>query len=275
MRMWMSFGVGVGMLGTLAVGCSSGVLPNADVSAFCQNKATAECQVAMLCGQADPSSCIAARVPVCIADANQATESGTRTYSQPNAAACISAVQTAYAQSTVSFAKLQSVDTTCEEVFPGTVMDQGSCKIDFDCANSEVCSPVEPGSTMTICAAPIPVPEGSPCANVGSVCAAGTYCTGVPAKCQEGGAAAGTTCSPPATVCQTGFYCQINGGAQSGTCIQTAQEGSACTTDINCSTAAPYCDLSVTPKNGTSTEGSCELGESFATGADDCATFGG
>jgi hypothetical protein len=179
-------------------------------------------------------------------DAQQATASGTRTYSQPDAAACINAVMTAYAQPDVSYATLQNLNTLCEEVFPGTVPQGGACKTNFDCANAstEVCSG-QAGSTDTLCAPSVMVAAGGFCANPGSVCPPGYYCTGTTAECQPGGTAAGagTTASP-------------------------------CTTDANCSPTAPYCDLNVTPKNGTSTQGSCETGLSFATGADDCKAYG-
>jgi hypothetical protein len=91
-----------------------------------------------------------------------------------------------------------------------------------------------------------------------------------------GTAAAGSTCSPTIG-CATGDYCQIDAGAKKGTCIVEGSIGSKCTPDeANCSAAAPYCDLNVTPKGGTAgKEGSCELGLSFAVGGDDCNAFGG
>jgi hypothetical protein len=275
MRMWLRLGVGIGVLGTLAaVGCSSGPLPNADPEEFCLSQATQECQVATLfCGQPTNTGCISVRQNACMTIATQALQAG-RVYTQPNASTCISAVQSAYTDSQVSYMTLQGVTAACEPVFAGSVADGNACTTDFDCANSEVCSPVEPGSSTTVCAVPIPdIGLKMPCADVGSVCATGTYCTGVPAKCEVGGTAGGT-CTE-AVGCATGAYCQMNAGAKSGKCITAASEGSTCKGDTNCAEAAPYCDLSVTPKGGVSgKDGECELGLSFAVGSDDCKAFG-
>jgi hypothetical protein len=210
-------------------------------------------------------------------------------YAQENAAACISAVQLAYAQPPISFDTLQALDATCEEVFPGAVETNDSCQTDYDCANAcpagaaasscTVCSPEVPGSTKTICAYAQPnIADGSPCANVGSVCVTGSYCTGVPATCQPGGTAQpGEACSPPSIACAASEYCQINAGATSGACVALGSIGSPCQTGVNCSAAAPYCDLNVTPTGGSSAEGSCEAGlfTSFSTDSDDCKAFGG
>jgi hypothetical protein len=276
MRMWLRLGAGVGVVGMLVAGCSSGPLPNATASEFCQSKATEECQVAALfCGQASPASCIATRQEVCAQDATQATSSGTRTYTQPNAAACISAVQSAYGgpSSQVSYATLQMLTATCEAVFAGSVAYGNSCKSDYDCATSgDICSG-QAGSTETICAPPVNVLAEGFCSNPGDVCPTGYYCTGAIAKCQPSGMAT-TACTPPSVVCATGEYCQIDVGAKSGKCIQLATEGSACTMDSSCGVAAPYCDLFAPPSTGTSTDGSCELGLSFAPGSYDCKGFG-
>jgi hypothetical protein len=262
-------------------GCSSGPVPNADVETFCLNKATQECQVAASCGVVPDDPCISLRQTDCMTAAMQATASGTRSYSQPNAAACISAVQSAYSSppAEITFATLQSVDQICEQVFPGTVMDGDVCTIDFDCANNEVCSPVEPGSTTTtttICAQPTQVSEGAGCANPGEECPTGTFCTGVPAKCEVGGTAAnGATCTT-AIGCATGDYCQINAGAKKGTCIQTGSMGATCMSDVNCSPAAPYCDVNIPPKSGKG-PGSCQTGlfAGLGTDGEDCKAFGG
>ncbi len=279
MRMWLRLGVAIGVLGTLGNGCSSGPLPNADVNAFCESKATQECQVAESCNAPSTAACISLRQTVCITDANAAMKSGTRAYSQPAAGACISAVQSAYsnAPSEITFATLQQVDQTCAQVFPGTVPDGGSCKTDFDCANQEVCSPVEPGSSTMVCATAVSVNKGDPCANVGDVCEPGTFCTGVPAKCAVGGTADnGATCTPTVG-CATGDYCQIDAGATKGKCITAGSKGSLCTVDANCAAAAPYCDLNIEPKGGKTGQGSCETGLFSGLGTDgaDCTAFGG
>jgi hypothetical protein len=121
------------------------------------------------------------------------------------------------------------------------------------------------------------VSQGDPCANVGDVCASGTFCTGVPAKCAVGGTADdGATCTPTVG-CATGDYCQIDAGATKGTCIKTGTKGSTCTSDTNCAPAAPYCDLNILPKGGSKGQGSCETGlfSSFANDTADCTEFGG
>ena len=218
---------------------------------FCQSKATAECQVATPC-QTTMSSCVAARDAMCIQDAQKALASGTRMYTQPNAAECLSAVEQAYSQppSAISADQLQQIDMLCEQVYAGTVQNNDSCKTNFDCATSGYVCSAQFGLTTTICVAEVDVPAGGFCDNPGSVCQAGY-------TCQEGASAA--TCQQPV-----------------GTGKTLANQGSACTTNADCAAAAPYCDLNVLPKGGTTGQGSCELGlfESIPLSAEDCNAFG-
>jgi hypothetical protein len=302
MQRWSAVGSVLGALGALSAvlvgGCSSAANAYPDVDSFCQAEAAAYCQtggVVAACGVSQ-AVCDAAQQSDCVTAANQATATGTRAYNSANVQACIDAVTAAFTSTTpgvlsVPYMTLQQLAQTCDQVFPGSVPLSGACKTSDDCAQGStpsittasgatipgvVCSPVAPGSTTMECATTIAVPgtgTGAECANFGSVCTdPGTYCTGVPAECTAG-ATMGGDCTAT-KVCALPFSCSMSAGATKGTCVAPAGISSACFSDEDCASTAPYCDLNVPPKGGKGT-GSCELGLSFAVGGDDCNAFGG
>jgi hypothetical protein len=253
------------MSGVFTGGCSAAANPYPDVNSFCEARASAECQspqstsggIASACGVA-PSDCIDARQQTCISNAAMFVATGTRAYTSSAAPACIAAVQAAYAGSSIPYTaaapafSIQSLSVTCDEgVFPGTVPLQGVCATNDDCAQGStpsadpnipavVCSPVQFGLKKLECANSVSVATNGECANFGSVCTdPGTVCKGAPAMCEPGGTPGGT-----------------------GT------QGSACTTNANCGPSFPYCDTNIQPN------AACEVGLSFAIGADDCRSFG-
>jgi hypothetical protein len=299
MRRWLVFGGAVGILGigtaAFIAGCSSTSDPYPDADTFCSAKATAECTSGMTGGVAaacnvDPSDCISARQETCITAADMATANG-QTYSPTGAVNCIAAIETAYATSPVDYSSIQAVEAACGQgTFPGLVATMGTCKTSAECASTadggtQVCSPVNPGSTLLECATAIPVAANGQCADFGSVCAAGTYCLGskdTPYECLAG-APVGGSCTVE-NGCAAGGFCVMNGDNPEGICQEAAsQAGAACTSDVECggggpvgstpTTNFPYCDFSVTPTMGTG-PGACEPGQSFAPGGDDCRAFG-
>ena len=260
------------LAGILVAACSAkSSAPYPDVIGFCTAKAQAECQVASTCG-IDPTACQTQRVSLCNADANTAASTGshTRKYTQANAPACIDALNAAYANGNakVLFAHLVgrgSITDVCERVFSGGAGQNDSCQSPYDCTGDNICSPVLPGSTSFVCAAPTQVSAGGFCQNPGSVCAADTYCA-MPT------ASGGYTCTPAkqegepcdAAPCVSTERCEAT-GATGHTCEPRVAADKPCTTSDDCAPAAPYCD----PYVGNI----CTTGLSFATHAPDCKGF--
>jgi hypothetical protein len=291
MRRWLGIGGAVlsvvGWVGVLTGGCSSAVAPYPDAESFCSALAEAQCgggdggpSIAALCG-VTAETCIAAAQQTCTTNASTALMDTGRAYTQANAPACIEATQAAYSMTQIPAATLATLASTCDAVFAGNAAIGASCTSTASCAQTEtdggtpsaVCAPVQPGSKVMQCAMAVAVSEGMPCANIGDVCPAGTFCTGVPAECHPGGTV-GASCTPTVG-CSAGAFCNINAGAKTGSCIQGGEIGSSCTTSANCGTSAPYCDLNVKPESGGGkATGSCEIGLSFATEAPDCKALG-
>jgi hypothetical protein len=266
MRNWLGIAAALGVASTLPMACSSSTpVPFQTVSDFCTAKAQAECQIAPRCSIATPT-CEEVRDQLCLTAAAEAT-SGTRTYTQPNAQACINAVNAAYSQGNTSgqilYATLYgtgSVDDVCNRVFQGTEQTDAPCTTDYDCVNNGVCSEV-PGASQSVCAPPEPADAGQFCANPGTECATGTYC----AASATGGAPICTARVTMGGVCSSTTLCLETLRCVDATCVAREETGGACTTDDDCSPTAPYCD--------TYAGGICTVGLEFATGASDCKGF--
>ncbi len=278
MRNWLGIGLAVGLVaGSLGTACSStAVIPNADVATFCENKAKAECVVANTC-LATSSACLSAREATCQAEATAAMATGTRSYFQPNAAACLAKVQQAYGTgNAVAFSDLfgtGSIDDLCNRVFQGNSANDKPCTNNYDCTNSEVCTPVAAGATTTVCGALTAVAAGGFCGEPGQQCATGTYCEQMP------GAAAtcvtrpglNAACSDASAPCLETLRCV------SGTCQARAAIGQPCNATRDPLDPNADCDPSVAPFCDTSDPAAgdvCAPGLSFGRGSYDCIAYG-
>jgi hypothetical protein len=267
-------------MAALAAGCAAKKpAPYPDVQSFCDAKAQAECQIATTC-LVDPSECQAQRASVCNADAETATVHGTgsRKYTQANAQACIDAVNAAYGggNTQVSFAKLfgqGSITDTCERVFAGNSSMNQPCESSYDCTGSLICAPVSPGSAPadggvgpSVCAPIVTVQEHGFCSTPGSTCATDLYCAvptaGSAAECVPAQMES-QPCDPVTLPCVSTQRCQAT-GATGQTCEPRAKLGQPCQTNGDCVPDTPYCDPYL---------GKCTPGQSFASGAADCAGF--
>lgn len=261
MRNWLAVGVVFGVLG-VASGCSSSSGP-ATASDFCTQKAQAECQFVAesssgsgVCEGLTQGACETFRAGLCNTQAEQATSSGLRSYNPGNVAACLSVIGNTYdvlkfgSNTTLAYSGISgpegdtsTVDYICSQVFPGSVQANATCKAsdgDADCANGNVCTPANGGSSTYVCAPPSQVADGAPCGSAGSVCPSGDIC----GKNTNGE-----------------YICEPGGQVLVG-------EGGKCTTDSDCDpTVAGFCDIY------NSTPGTCQPGYSFG-GGKDCEAFG-
>ena len=258
--------LGFSVVAAATAGCSPAQSPNplADVSGFCQEKATAECQITPVCA-IDPPTCTNARLALCMSAAASATASGVRSYDSTNAKACLDAVNKAYGNmaTIIPYANLEgpgSITDLCNRVFTGNLATGALCQTDYDCAGSAICAPALPGSATHVCADAVQVAMGMLCDNAGSICTTDSYCavqdSGI-ALCQMG---AGLAAS-----CANGVACVSEAQcAASQTCIARQQAGGGCSSDGQCGAMAPYCD----PASNV-----CAAGLTFAQGSTDCLAF--
>jgi hypothetical protein len=150
----------------------------------------------------------------------------------------------------------------CAHVFLGGVGKNQSCGEDNDCAEERICSAVSTTNATKVCADRSVRKEGDFCEDPGSICDEGLYCAhgeGA-AQCKKM-KAEGEGCGA-STPCAAGLRC--DGG---NTCQKRLGPGSPCTSDSDCSDAAPYCDKSA---------GSlCDAGLAFAPPpSTSCAGYG-
>ena len=192
----------------------------------------------------------------CTEFASAAKASGKRKFVEGNVAACINMATAAYAKtSPITPADTADIDEACNYVFQGTGEVQiAECTVKYDCAGRVVCD-------KGFCANAVTSAVNTPCAGPGAVCAAGSYCAPNASGnlvCTAKGIA-GATCS--ATVpCLETLRC-------AGTCGERLPMNSACTSNDDCATTAPYCD----PYQGNV----CFSGLFFAPNSTSCADYGG
>jgi hypothetical protein len=260
MKAILCIGSLVGLLGTIAVACTSATPPpppDDSVAAFCSDWANAYCQLSSIC-QFDVPTCETFQTGACNAFATSAQASGNRTYSQPAGNTCINLLNSSFANgpSTLSAAALGTINDTCNLAFVGNQVVDKSCASDYDCLSPNVCGSV-PGQTGGLCGPESAKVLGDPCADPGDDCQGDTYCAlvsgGVPACATT--PAIGAQCS--ATIpCGTGAYCASN-----GICTASAGVGQTCTATTDCA-AGLYCD--------TYPPAVCVTELTFARGATDC-----
>ena len=222
------------------------------VQQFCTQKAQAECQyVVPVCASLSMSACIAFRSNLCNQDASTATASGSRSFAPSSVAACLSAISETYGtlnpstNTTLSYASISggptdttSVDYLCDSVFQGKVPTNGTCTSSFDCADGNVCTPANGGSTVTVCATLNQVADGAPCGVAGDVCVSGDVCT----RNSNGE-----------------YLCEANEVSLGG-------PGAVCTSDAQCDpTTAGFCDIYAMT--------GCQPGYMFGDGKD-CEAYG-
>lgn len=230
------------------------------VDDLCTQKAQKECQVTTRCGFPTSDTCLTQRKAVCQAFATASTVAP-RVFHPENIANCVNQTNTVYAKSTITPADLTGLNDVCSYVFQGNVALGGACTSKYDCTPQNlICDKL-------FCAMNMPTAKGAQCANRGQVCATGSYCAPDPTAGDAltclAKAAAGAACSA-SIPCLENLRCD----AVSQTCMALLTVSSACCSNSDCATTAPYCD----PDSGNK----CEVGLVFgSTATAACANFGG
>jgi hypothetical protein len=256
-KAWGSFAVGAALLAGCGGGGSSTPISESD---FCAQKADKECQVPTAkCGNVTKAACVAQRQALCLTVV-AASKTAPRVFKPGNVPACVAKASATYAKTTITPADLADLDNVCAYVFQGN--STTACTVKYDCAggvDSKICDKGQ-------CSVKTVKNKTAGCANPGEVCnPADSYCANAPG-------AASPTCLPKAAQsepCSASIPCvpAMRCDGVTGTCVPRAMATESCTVSDDCATAAPFCDPYIGNK--------CDLGLSFAPGADACSAFGG
>jgi hypothetical protein len=243
-------------LSTLSVSCGGGSKSTPlTIDDFCTQKAAAECQVAGLCA-VPMADCESARKMVCmnfVAMANVAP----RVFVPGNVPACVNKAKAVYAETIIKPTDLDALDDVCNYVFQGATADLAACVTKYECKNAQqICDKGH-------CATQMNVAAGAQCPAFGAVCPTNQYCKtmGAAMICSNKGST-GDTCDP-STPCDATKMLTCTGGK----CAMQVSTGQACTGDVDCLAAAPYCN----PYAGNK----CSTGLTFSAGANSCNAYGG
>jgi hypothetical protein len=246
----------VTLLGLFAAACGSKVgdkYPTIDT--FCEAKAQEECQVAPRCA-VTVEACIQDRASGCVTASLTTIQTTGRTYVPANAQACLDVVNRIYASGLVpptetDVTRSGSMAEVCAQVFLGSADKNQGCSVDADCMFGRMCAAAIVGTTTRVCADPVPKLEGEFCADPGSVCTSGTFCSTIQGApiCQKK-AALGESCSLTFP-CTEALRCD-----GLGRCSERMPAGASCASNDDCAAEAPMCD----PAAGFV----CDIGLSFA-----------
>ncbi len=105
---------------------------------FCEQKATAECQVTTKCGTVMMTPCVTERKTACLAVGAAAQASGTRKFQAGNVPACVNKTNAVYAKALSSQATptdLADMDDVCAYVYQGA--STTTCTVKYDCAGNQ------------------------------------------------------------------------------------------------------------------------------------------
>ena len=243
-------------------GCGGGSSTPVTEDSYCTDKAAKECQVAAKCGT-DVTACQTQRHTICLA-VNAASKSATRFFTPGNVSTCVNQTNTVYAKANTSAATQADLDDLadkCAYVFQGTAASGAPCTVKYDCKDKNQICDTKNGTSL--CSDKSPKSKGQPCGNHGETCSTDSYCamdsTGSYTCVAK--AAQGAACSD-AVPCVDPYRCD-----STGICTTKITSGMFCGSSADCVPAAPFCDQYIGCK--------CDLGLSFAAGANACSDYGG
>jgi hypothetical protein len=264
-----------GLLGTIAVACSSSPPPppDATIAQFCSDWGSAYCQPS-LC-QFDVASCVTYQTGVCNQFAAQATSSGNRVYSQPVGKACIDAINTTFAPTaqTVTAAALNTLSATCNAAFVGSQAAGASCSGNFDCQSGLICGTAPQAAQ---CGPATAKTLGEACGDPGDTCAVNTACTST---------SNGPTCTAApgvGSLCTTSAECGNGNFCDDGICATDLSQGMACAPTAACTGNPVFCAGNCNVGTGAPAllcdvypPAQCVSELSFARGSADCNGIAG
>jgi hypothetical protein len=218
---------------------------------FCSARAEAECSSAVVtaCQLAGKSACVRARSKSCMSAVPQGT-----TYQPAKAPACLDAVKSVYATSSISAEALAELDPVCgSDLFAGPGAARAPCMTDYDCDSAKGLQCVMPnpptGTSMGQCFVPQVTPPGGDCSVQGSVCGTNTYCDPTGLTCVAD-AQLNEGCNPPGYPCAAGLQC-AGAGLPVATCAAASPDGAACNASTECTSG--LCDKATDQAGGTCT----------------------
>jgi hypothetical protein len=252
-----------GAFGVVAAACtlSTPPLPDRNETEFCADWANAICQLSKGPCSFSESVCATYQTGQCMNFVG-AAQTGTRQFNQPNAKACIDALNAAYGGGgsgstwSVEAATLVDVSAKCIKVVIGTQPAGQPCTSDNDCAGTLTCAPLV-GQNQSVCTSSVtPKDAGDFCADPGDECQGNSYCAAASglAKCVPTPATGGS--------CSQSVPCGSTDACVNGTCQPRGLKGAPCTSNDDCDATAAYCDAY--------SGGHCSTGLAFAPGSFDC-----
>jgi hypothetical protein len=254
----------VGATVLVAVACSNSTPPpDSTITEFCNDWASAWCQVSSSC-EIEESSCLTYQNQTCQTYASERT-TGTRQYSQPGGKACINALNQAFGNGamSVSTQTVLAFRDTCERAFPGSALENQTCTTDYDCTDDLVCDEGY-GQTSSVCSKVTMKNLNDPCADPGDECQGDTYCASngsMPVPVCTPTPGLGAACSDTVP-CSSGEFC-----APAGFCVNDEVQGQeGCTNDDQCGSGL-FCD--------TYPPSACVNALTFSRGGIDCQGIDG
>jgi hypothetical protein len=242
----------------LTASCGGGGAKPLTTGDFCKMWAGAVCQISSHCGATlTLDACTTAGIAQCMDEATRATSGGVRAFTAANVGTAVSTAMSVFAKTApIPPTDLAKVANTASYVFQGTVAKMATCTSKYDCAGAEDAVICDKG----VCAASATKASGAGCSDPGAVCDTASYCskgtTGFYTCVVKGDQ--GATCDG-ATPCKTTLACL------SGKCATPVAAAGDCTSDGDCISTAPYCDVFA--------GGACDTGLLFAPGSESCKSF--
>jgi hypothetical protein len=203
-----------------------------DVDGFCNARADAECNDLVLskCQLTDKNACKKARATRCLKDQPQGT-----TYVAANAAACVNAAKTMYADAKITADEVRLVDAACgASLYSGPKKVRESCTSPYDCSSIDgLTCIIKVTETQGECLQPQAVALGEDCSGEADTCPDDGYCDNGSKTCSAR-PDVGQICDKVLAPCKIGLTCPPSNMFEQGRCGSGAAPGKPCSQDEEC-----------------------------------------
>lgn len=204
-----------------------------DIGDYQDEASDARCEYLTRCGLFPSVETCKARFEVTIPQSTSivaAVNAGKVKYDEDLAEDCIDSLRDA------SCSQRANLDSSCDEIFTGTIANGGTCAFDDECVSGS-CATTD--CTMACCPGTCVATEPEP--KIGEMCdffcEDGAYCGGDNTCHAE--LPLGAACDAP-FACAGDAYCAGRSSMMTGTCTRLPATGEACTEQ--CSHIGDYCD---------------------------------